>query len=378
MLTTTHYIIPILLLVLLAACQEKPTQMQETENKPTAYRMFVGTGSEEGIFTMNFDPTDGSFQQEQVAALRNPTFLAISSDDQHLYSIHSVPDQREGGVSSFKINEDGSLTHISQQNTGGNGPCYISIDNTGKWVMVANYGSGSVSAFPIKDDGSLDAASDTKQHQGSSVNPERQEGPHAHYIREGIKGWVYAADLGTDKIMLYELENGKLNAAVPPWMEAEPGVGPRHIDFHPNQKYVYVMNELIGSVSVYDASDNFARLQTVSSLPDTFGGYNKSADIHIHPNGKFLYASNRGDFNSIAIFSIDAETGMLTIVGFQREGIAWPRNFAISPDGKYILVANRDDNSITSYHIDQETGILRSTGKKIDVPKPMCIQFLGG
>ena len=352
--------------------------MQKTEEKTTSYRIFVGTGSEEGIFTMSFDPSDGSFKQEHITALRNPSFLNISPDNQYLYSIHRIENQREGAVSSFRINEDGSLLQTSQQSTGGNGPCYISTDKTGKWAMVANYSSGSVAAFPVGDDGTLGAASDLKQHEGSSINPNRQKGPHAHYIREGIHGLIYAADLGTDKIMLYQLENGKLSTANPAFMETEPGAGPRHIDFHPNGKYVYVMNELGGSVSVYDASQNFTRLQTISSLPDTFGGTNKSADIHIHPNGKFLYASNRGDYNSIAIFSIDTETGMLTAGGYMQEGVNWPRNFAIAPNGKYLLVANRDDDSITSYHIDPDTGMLSATGFRISVPRPMCIQFVGG
>ena len=245
--------------------------------------------------------------------------------------------------------------------------------------MIAHYGSGSIVNLPINADGGLGRGKDIIQHQGSSINEERQKGPHAHYIKQGVGELIYAADLGIDKVQLYTLKNAQLMPNQPAFISLPKGVGPRHVDYHPNGKFVYIMNEMGGSVSVfrYDKeSKSFEIQQTISSLPIAFKGFNKSADIHVHPSGKFLYASNRGDYDSIAAFKIDAQTGLLTLIEIEQASIVWPRNFAISPDGKYLLCANLKDDSISVFKINQKIGTLDFTGQQIAVPKPLCIQFL--
>ena len=291
---------------------------------------------------------------------------------------HSVKGEKEGQVSGFNIDtKTGRLELLNRQSSKGRGICYVSTDENNK-VIAANYSSGSVTLFPVDNKGMMSQASSIMQHSGSSINKERQEGPHAHYIEQGFGGLLYAADLGTDKIMLYKLNGNQLTPHTPDHIATHPGAGPRHIDFHPGGKYLYVLNELEGSVTCFEYSpiDNkFERLQTISSLPADFEGFNKSADIHIHPSGQFLYASNRGDMNSIAAYHIDQTSGWLTLVEIENEEIAWPRNFVISPDGKYLLCANRDDDSVSIYTIDANNGQLNYSGQKVKAPKPICVKF---
>ena len=371
----------ILLLVLLSnvfAC----VSVNKT-NKPNQLPFFVGTSTNlptEGIYAYILDVATGKCTfQSKTENIINPSFLAISPRNQFLYALERVEGVSENGVKAYAIGEKGNLTLINQRSTKGKGACYISVDRLGKNALIAHYSSGSVVNLPINSDGSLEEVVDLIQHEGSSINKERQEGPHAHYIRQGLDDKIYAVDLGTDKIMLYELKNGRLQASHPIHLKAVPGAGPRHIDYHPNGKFVYVMNEMGGSVSVFRYDEQlktFEIQQTISSLPTAFEGFNKSADIHVHPSGNFLYASNRGDYDSIAAFKIDTETGKLALVEIERETIVWPRNFAISPDGNYLLCANLRDDSISVFEINQKTGALDFTGQEIAVPKPLCIQFL--
>ena len=361
---------------------ENSASIEKAPVERNYYSIYIGTASDEdsvGIYCLDFDPDDGALSiKHHTPGLRNPGYLTLSPDFSHLYAVHSVPGQAEGGLSAFSIDPSGELGLIPTQ---GKGACYVSVHPTDKYVMAANYSSGSVASFAIREDGGLSEARSVVQHEGSGPNPERQKGPHAHYVETGIGGYVYVSDLGTDQVMLYQLDeaSGELKAAPPAFLPLEPGRGPRHVDFHPNGKYVYVMNELIGSVSVFEydeGKDSFEMLQTLSSLPEDFEGYNKSADIHVHPSGNFLYASNRGDLNSIAIFSIHPEDGMLSLTGIQSEGIAWPRNFAVEPGGNFLLVANRDEDAIRSFQIDPNTGLLTDTGYRVEVPKPICIKFM--
>ncbi|MEM9721390.1 MAG: lactonase family protein [Bacteroidota bacterium] len=376
--------------ILLWSCEATPSSTPSNEAmevSDSTMLVYIGTASGEdsvGIYCLGFDPQSGALTiRHNTPGLRNPGYLALSPDNLQLYAVHGVPGQPEGGVSAFSIDPaSGELERINQVSTQGRGACYVSVQPSGNYVMVANYSSGSVATFGVSEEGELSEALSVVQHEGSGPNVERQEGPHAHYIEQGIGGYMFASDLGTDQVMLYELDQttGALSSASQGFLQLEPGQGPRHVDFHPNGKYVYVMNELMGSVSVFsydETNDSFNRVQTLSSLPEDFEGFNKSADIHIHPSGKFLYASNRGDLNSIAIFSVDAENGTLALVSIQSEGIAWPRNFAIDPAGNFLLVANRDEDAIRSFRIDLETGMLTDTGYKAEVPKPICIKFTG-
>lgn len=372
------------ILLMLWACQSASQTADEATSEsavPNAMRMYVGTSQPDtapAIFTLRFLPADGSFGPEnQFAGVRGPSFIAVSPDKHFVYSVNGMPGQKEGGVSAFAIDAaNGGLSLLNQQLTKGRGPCYVSTDPTGKWVFVANYSSGSVSAFPVQADGSLGEASSWMQHEGSGPDASRQEGPHAHYFRMGPDGKVYSPDLGIDQVMIYDFDtkSGQLSTADPAAMILEPGSGPRHLDFHPNARWIYVLNELAGSVSVFDA-ETYVRMQTISTLPEGFALASKSADIHVHPNGKFLYASNRSDSSSIAVFGVDATTGLLTFVEREHAGINWPRNFTLDPSGQYVISANANDNTLTSYLIDEQTGALSPTGHQIEVPKPMCIQW---
>ena len=362
---------------------EKPTTPPPSTESTRAY---IGNASGEdsvGIYCMEVDLQSGKLTLlHQYPSIRNPGYLAIDPTGTHLYAVHSVPNQKEGGLSVFSIDQaSGKLSLLNQQSTMGRGACYVSVDPAAPFAYVANYSSGSVAAFPIGKEGELGEASSVVQHEGSGPNAERQEGPHAHFIQAGVGGFLYAADLGTDKVNLYKLDptTGQLQAGDPSFLAVDPGRGPRHLDFHPNGRFVYIMNELMGSVTAMSFSESdqeFQTLQTISSLPEDFDGYNKSADIHVHPSGRFLYASNRGDLNSIAIYAIDSETGRLTLSGIQSEDIAWPRNFAIDPTGAFLLVANRDTDDIRSFRIDPETGLLNDTGFTVSVPKPICVKFV--
>ena len=378
------------LLFYLIACTPPNQQAAESPTAPTiaseSTRAYIGNASGEdsvGIYCMEVNLATGELSLlHQYPDIRNPGYLAIDPSGAYLYAAHAVPNQKEGGVSAFAIDpSSGRLSLLNQQSTMGRGACYVSVNPSSTYAFAANYGSGSVAAFPIGKQGELGEASSVVQHEGSGPNSERQEGPHAHYIQSGIGGFLYAADLGTDKVNLYKLAptTGELQTGKPAYLTVDPGRGPRHLDFHPSGRFVYIMNELIGSVTGYsysEAEGSFQTIQTISSLPEDFDGYNKSADIHVHPNGRFLYASNRGDLNSIAVYTIDTETGRLSLADIQSEGIAWPRNFAIDPTGAFLLVANRDTDDIRSFRIDPETGLLNDTGFTVSVPKPICVKFV--
>lgn len=343
---------------------------------------YIGTNSgdpHEGIYAYKLNLKNGKSELiSKYPNILNPGYLALSKQGSHLYAIHSVKGEKESSVSAFKIDKQtGALELMNRQSTSGRGGCHISTTAEDD-VVVANYSSGSVALLPSQNDGSLAKATSIHTHSGSSIDKDRQEAPHAHFIQQGIGDLFYAVDLGIDKIMLYKKVNDELVANDPPSINMRPGAGPRHVDFHPNGKFLYVINELEGSVTAFKyngTNQSFEVVQTISSLPKGFSGFNKSADIHIHPSGKFLYASNRGDHNSIAAYQIDQNTGHLSIVEIENEAIAWPRNFAISPDGRYLLCANRDTDSITFYNINLDSGTLQYNGNKAYAPKPICVKF---
>ena len=375
-------------IILLAFCVYMLLGCTEMETTPSeTIRFFVGTGTSEveaGLYTMKMDMQTGVLSKEhQFGDVVAPNFLVLSPDGQFLYSVNRTESwDDQGAVSAFAVNsETGALTFLNEVPSAGQGPCYINIDPTGRFIVVANYSSGTVALYPIREDGTLEEATSIMQHEGSGPDESRQEGPHAHYIHFSQDGqYVLSADLGIDKVMIYALDKEE-QALVPhstPFAAVEAGSGPRHLAFHPNQRNVYLMNELSGTVTAFNASLNeggLETLQTLSSLPEGFSGANKSADIHVHPSGNFLYASNRGDSDSIAIFRID-DAGLLSYQGEQSEGIIWPRNFAIDPSGTFMLVANRHDDSITVFRVNQDTGALDPTGHRIEVPEPVCIRFL--
>ena len=264
----------------------------------------------------------------------------------------------------------------------GTGPCHLVVDRTGKCLLAANYNGGSVASFPVHEDGSLGAASTFEQHSGSSANPQRQSGPHAHsVVLSPDNRFFLSADLGLDEVFTYRLDPAKatFTPADPPFVKVAPGSGPRHIAFHPNGKFVYVVNEMASKVMAFSynaATGGLSQFQTIAMLPEGFSGVSTAAEIEVHPNGKFLYASNRGH-DSIAVYSIDS-AGKLALVDIVPSGGKTPRNFAIDPSGAWLLAAHQDGGGITLFRIDTKTGKLARTGDALDVPLPVCLVFLKG
>lgn len=352
---------------------------------------YIGTYSRQGskgIYAYRFQPSTGKLTSiGLVAETSNPSFLAIHPNRKFLYAVN---EDAKGAVTSFSIDpKTGQLKQLNQVSSGGNGPCHLSLDKTGKWLFAVNYGSGSVSAYPVHDDGSLGEASGFVQHKGSSVNP-RQRGPHAHSANISPDNkFVLVADLGLDQILTYKVDpSGKLPAGDPPFSKIEPGSGPRHMAFHPKGKYAYVVSEIAATVTAMSynpANGSLETLQTISLVPKDYTGAKGSAEIAVHPSGKFVYASNRdtptrdnpngGGHDTIAVFAVDQAKGTLTAVDYTPVGKI-PRNFAIDPTGQYLFDANQDGGNILLFRIDQKTGKLTATGDKIDVPLPVCVVFL--
>jgi 6-phosphogluconolactonase len=359
-------------------------------NAPSKELMvYVGTytaGKSKGIYAYRLDLTTGKLTPIGVTeGISNPSFLAIHPTGRSLYAVNEVGDfngEKTGAVTAFKIDpKTGGLTMLNQQSSKGGGPCHLVVDPFGKHVLAANYGGGSVVALPIGPGGRLKPASSFIQHQGSSVNSQRQEGPHAHSINvDAANRYAVAADLGVDKLFVYTLDadRGKLEPNSPPFTAVEPGAGPRHFAFHPSGNYGYVINEMGNTVTAFNYHWKIGMLTTihsVSTLPAGFSGTSHTAEVQVSPNGKFLYGSNRGH-DSIAVFRIDPDTGRLTLVEITPTQGKTPRNFGIDPTGKYLLAANQSSDNIVVFRIDPETGKLTPTGEKVDVPMPVCVKFV--
>lgn len=350
------------------------------------YYLFVGTyttGKSKGIYVFEFNSKTGEVQWvSNTDSSSNPSFLAVAANGKYVYSVNETGRDQPGRVSAFSFNKNnGELSLINQQLTGGDNPCFITTDPTGKWAVVANYTSGNLSSFPLNKDGSLAPYSQLIQHVGSGPNKQRQEKAHAHssFFSPDYQ-YILAPDLGIDKVMVYQFSAASkkpLKPAPVPFAASAPGSGPRHLTFHPNRKYMYLLEELTGTVKVYGYNKGVLNgLQTIATHPANFKGQPGSADIHISPDGKFLYASNRGEENNLAIFSIQPSTGKLNSVGYQPITGAQPRNFIIDPTGRYLLVANQRTSNIVVYKRDLATGLLQATLQQIEVPNPVCLQML--
>jgi 6-phosphogluconolactonase len=353
--------------------------------------VFVGTYTNKteskGIYALRFDERNGKLSALAVAAESlDPSFVAVDSSGKFLYAVNEVGNYagtKGGAISAYAIDRNsGKLTLLNQVASGGADPCFISLDKTGKYLMVANYTGGNVAVFPIGADGKLGAASTVEQHHGHSVDEKRQEGPHAHWMATSPDNrYALEADLGLDEVLVdkFDASNGTVTPNDPPFAKVEPGAGPRHLVFSPNEKFVYVTNEIGSTVTSfsYDASrGTLEAKQTIGTLPADYAGPNDTAEIAMHPSGKFLYVSNRGR-DSIAVFGIVPKTGVLTFVGdFLTRGKT-PRNFVIDPSGHYLLVANQESNDIEVFRIDGGTGELAFTGERVEVPAPVDIAFAG-
>ena len=340
-------------------------------------------GAKKGIYTYALDPDSGEVTyRSEINDIDNPSFLAIDSQQRYLYAVDENFEEADCLVKAYRIDpESGSLDYLNQQLSHGTYPCYVTVDQTDQFVAAANYGSGSVSLLPVGENGHLAPASDTHQHTGSSVNPARQEGPHAHCaVIDPTNRYLFVADLGTDKIMSYKLdmEGQKLIPNETPYLEMHPGSGPRHLKFHENGRFAYVINELDSTINAlyYDeANGTFTIQQTISTLPKDFAGESYCAEVCIAPSGKFLYGSNRGH-DSLAIFAIDGETGQLTALGHQTTYGKTPRNFAIDPDGTFLLAANQDSDNIVTFRIDHNTGKLEFVTQITGIHKPVCLKMI--
>jgi 6-phosphogluconolactonase len=350
--------------------------------------VYIGTYTgpkSKGIYVYRLDLDTGAMTALGLAGeAENPSFLAIHPSHRFLYAASetgSFAGKKSGAVSAFAIQQTGKLTPLNQQPSGGEGPCHLVVDKTGKDVLVANYDGGSVSVVPIHEDGKLGEPTAFIQHKGSSVDKERQEGPHAHSINvDAANRFAFAADLGLDKVLVYRFDpvKGTLAANDPPSVSVKPGAGPRHFAFHPGGHYAYVINEMHSTVTAfgYDAVRGVLKeLQTISTLPENFKGENSTAEVQVHPSGKFLYGSNRGH-DSIAIFAIDPAKGTLRLVGHQSTQGKTPRNFGIDPTGRYLLAANQDSGTVVVFGIDPQTGQLNPSGHVVEVPSPVCVKFL--
>jgi 6-phosphogluconolactonase len=376
----------LLVLTLLFSSALAPLAAKES---PKKYLLYVGTYTEKdskGIYAFRFDAASGDLTPAGLAAeTANPSFLAVDPNHRFLYAVNEVSKYQgapSGAVSAFAIDPvSGKLTLLNEVPSRGTDPCYVSLDKTGKFVLVANYTGGSAAVFPVSKDGRLGESSAFIQLVGSSVNHERQAGPHAHWIETTADNrFAVVADLGVDQLHIYRFDavHGALGENDPAFAALDPGAGPRHVAFHPSGKAVYVVNELNSTVTSfsYDARHGaLSPLHTVSTLPANFSGKNDTAEIHVHPNGKFLYVSNRGD-DSITVFSLDPANGTLATVDRVSTQGKTPRNFEIDPTGTRLFVANQATGNIVVFRIDAKTGKLTPTGQVLQVPAPVCLKFV--
>jgi 6-phosphogluconolactonase len=350
--------------------------------------VYVGTyttGRSEGIYVCRLDLSSGELKQIDVAkGVANPSFLTVDPKTRFVYAVNEVKEfegKASGAVSAFRIDDrTGALKLVNQQPSGGSGPCHLSLDGTGKFLLVANYDVGNFEVLPIRQ-GALGAPVDFVQHRGSSINPKRQTSPHAHcVVTDQNNRRVFVTDLGLDKIMIYGFDSrtGKLTPNQKPWFQTKPGAGPRHFTFHHNGRWAYVINEIASTMSalVYDrVSGELKETQTISTLPADFTGKSSCAELQVAPSGKFLYGSNRGH-DSIVVYSIDQTNGKLSLVDHTLTQGKVPRNFAIEPGGRWLLAANQNSDSIVSFAIDPRSGKLSSTGHSVEIPVPVCVAFL--
>ena len=350
------------------------------------FHLYIGTytdGDSKGIYHYLFDSETGSLKYVDVTGdIKNPSFLKISPNKRYLYSVaegDSFNGIKGGGVAAFKIGKTGSLSKINDALSLGAYPCHVNISPDNKKIIASNYGGGSLAFYNINEDGGISPINQLIQHEGTGADPVRQATPHTHSSQFDKSGkQLFAADLGIDKLLIYRFNEDSLLffPDKQPFVRMEQGAGPRHFAFTKKQDFIYVINELNSTISVLKRTkEDIKKIQDISTLPPDFTGTSYCADIHISADGRFVYGSNRGH-NSIAIFSRDKKTGMLAFVGAESVRGDWPRNFGIEPNGNFLLVANQKSSNITVFAIDRATGKLTFTGTEIEIPNPVCIEFM--
>ncbi len=348
---------------------------------------YTSTGNSEGIYVHKFNSETGKLTPLRIVKdVADPSFLTIEKDRKYLFAVNELLEyegKKSGAVSAFAIDQKtGDLRFLNKQASLGGAPCFITTSDNGKFALVANYLGGNVSSFPIETDGRFGASVDLVQHTGFGPNKDRQESAHAHSITLDRRNrFAFAADLGIDRLMIYSFDDqtGKLKPnEAQAFFQSKAGAGPRHFSFHPNGKFAFLINELgatITSLAYDETLGTLKEIQNISTLPPNFTDANTCADIHVAPNGKFLYGSNRGH-NSIVSYKIDEKTGRLEYLEHTPTGGKKPRNFAIAPDGKFLLVANQDSNNVVIFRINEKSGKLQATENSAQVPTPVCLKFV--
>lgn len=377
----------VIAIILFAACNNKKANTtgenmkKETITDDASLYLLVGTYTQKeskGIYVYKLDTISGSSEYVSMAYVDNPSYLAVSNDEKYVYAITENGKDTDAAHAFVFVKEAGALLSINSQPVGGKAPCYVTADSRGRYVITANYLGGSISALFIKADGSLAGDVEIHSFTGKGVDKYRQTQPHLHCVQFSPDGnYLFATDLGTDRIHRFEVSKSRktdyLKSGEPESFKVADGSGPRHLEFHPNGKYAYLITEMGGTVIAFNYGDGIlTEFQTI--VADTLQAKG-SGDIHITPDGRFLYASNRLQGDGLTIFSIDQNNGMLTKIGYQETGIH-PRNFVITPNGKYLLVACRDSDLIQIFAIDRNTGLLESINKDIELSMPVCLKFV--
>jgi 6-phosphogluconolactonase len=370
-------------------------QIKPTSNPANSTLLYAGTYTgpkSKGIYYFRLQPGDLEVSQNitlvplgLAAETQNPSFLEIDLKRRLLFAVNEIDTfegKASGAVSAFSIDPStGKLTLLNRRPSMGTGPCHLVLDKENRYLLVANYGGGSVVVLPVGLDGRLGEATSFIQHTGKSIDPKRQLGPHAHCVTmDPSNRFAFVCDLGLDKVMTYKFDaqQGKLTPADPAFTSIKPGAGPRHMVFRPDGRFAYVINELDSTLNTftYDANTGVLKeLQTISTLPVYYEGPNSGAEVGIHPSGKYLYASNRGN-NTVVLFGIDADKGTLTYIEEQGTGGKTPRHFGIEPSAKYMAIANQDSDTILACRIDAGNGRLKPSGVFAACPSPVCIKFL--
>jgi 6-phosphogluconolactonase len=345
---------------------------------------YTGPGRGEGISLFRQDPHSGDLSPAlAVTPTDNPSFLALHPSRPVLYAVHETsPGEGPGpGVSAFAVDPaTGHLSHLNRQPSQGTSPCFVSLDPTGRHVLVANYGDGTLAVFPVREDGSLGEATDVVQHRGSGPHPRRQQHPHAHSVQFDPGGrFVLACDLGIDRVLVYRLDpaTGRLSPNDPPSAATSPGGGPRHLAFHPDGRFAYVNDEITSALDVfaYDPQRGaLDLLQNASTLPPDFAGNNSTAQVKVHPSGRYVFVSNRGH-DSIARFGVDATAGEATPLGHVPTQGRTPRNFNLDPTGAFLYAANENGDTVVTFRVDAASGSLTPTGNVTPTPAPVCVLF---
>jgi len=355
-------------------------------NSSQRYHVYIGTytnSSSHGIYRFELDVLPGNTSKADLAAgADNPSFLAVNTSSRRVFAVNEVESfggNQSGSVSSFQIDDtSGALRLISQQPSGGTGPCHLKLSPDGKFLALANYGSGSVALVPVDAQGRLSPPVSTVQHCGSSVDPKRQKGPHAHSTSFDASGrWLLAADLGLDEVITYSVAPQGILTRIGE-APITPSSGPRSLAWHPNRTWAYVTSEMANTLTLLEFDTTTGKLtqkQTIGTLPQDWQGTSHGAEVGVHPNGRWVYVSNRGH-DSIAIFSVDAASGELTPHGHIPTGGKFPRHFAIDPTGAWLLVANQNSDNITLFRINSQTGVLTQTSEVGGISQPVCLMFV--